>query len=129
MCYSTFSWCYAGCFDGNFDWLNWIRTHFLFPSKFPTTISTWYFANANWILSSSFEGSVYNLNETESIFWSVILPNILGEFPSDRFNSWEVVILCVGTSLGMKSDTAAQRIMIDFEGKYFLISNMPFKYM
>jgi hypothetical protein len=92
-------------------------------------MSTLYFSKAKSILYPSLAGSVSSLNDTVSRSFETILPRIFGEFSSDKLNSAEVVILCVGIYFGMKSDTAAHNIIIDFAGKNFFISKIPFRYM
>lgn len=92
-------------------------------------MSTLYLSKAKSIRWLSFLGSVSSLNDTVSKSYEVIFPKILGEFSSDKLNCSVVVILWVGSSLGMKSETAAQSMTIDFFSKCFLISKIPFRYM
>lgn len=106
-----------------------ILIHCLLPKILPITISILYRFNAYYILYSNLFTSVYNLNDTHNIYSDTILFNIFGELLNYNNNYYDVVILCVGIYLGIKSDIAAHNITIEYFGKYFFIYNIPFKYI
>lgn len=91
-----------------------IFTHFLLSSKLPTTISTPYLSIANCILSSILVLSVYNLNDIVKCLLFTRWDRIFGELRNFISRLSCVWILCSLTYYGMKSETAAQRIIIDF---------------
>jgi hypothetical protein len=65
------------------------------------------------------------LKDTQRWSFDTIFPNIFGEPMSYRLRSDDVCILCFDVYFGMKSETAAQRIIIDFGGSIDLIFYIP----
>ena len=88
-----------------------------------------YFYIAKFILSYSFDASVYSLNEMHRYLSLAILPNIFGEDFNSIDTLYAVWILCSGVCYGMKSETAAQSIMILFSGRISFNRYNEFKYM
>lgn len=98
---------------------------FLLFSRLPTTMSTLYLLRAKFMRSFILVVSVSSLNETVRCLLSTRLPNILGEFRNLISSLSCVWILCYETYSGMKSDTAAHRIIIDYSGSTYFRRKMP----
>lgn len=77
-------------------------------------MSTLYFFKAKSMRSSILALSVSSLKETVKCLLSARLPNILGEFLNFSSSLSWVCILCSDISSGIKSETAAHNIMIDY---------------
>lgn len=95
---------------------------------FPITQSTLYFQIAVDILQGSLDQSVQSLKDTVSTSSFTSLPRILGELVSQMVRLESVWILFSGTSLGMKSDTAAQSTQIEWTGRSYFIKRAPSRY-